>query len=111
MKKIYQNAIVIISILFFKILVWYIFQSQAIDLSNYICENLRFVPKGKQDLFNGLSKGIKVFKVSCIIIDVLSDLLILISLKFVFKDFILKNFICSYLIVSFILLVFILLIF
>lgn len=111
MKSIYQKAIIVLSILLFKILIWYIFQNQVIDLSNYICESLGFVPKGKQDLFNGLLKGIKIFKVSCVIVDLLLNLIILLSLRFIFKDFILKRFIYNYLIVGFILLVFILLVF
>lgn len=111
MKSIYQKAIIVLSILLFKILIWYIFQNQVIDLSNYICENLGIVPKGKQVLFNGIPKLITLFKVSCIIVDILLDLIILVSLKSVFKDFILKRFTYNYLIVSFILLVFILSIF
>jgi hypothetical protein len=111
MKSTYQKAVIVLSILMFKILIWYIFQNQVIDLSNYICENLGIVPKGKQDFFNGLPKLITLFKVSCIIVDILLDLIILVSLKSVFKDFILKRFTYNYLIVSFILLVFILSIF
>lgn len=111
MKSIYQKAIIVLSILLFKILIWYIFQNQVIDLSNYICENLGIVPKGKQVLFNGIPKLITLFKVSCIIVNILLDLIILISLKSVFKDFILKRFTYNYLIISFIILVIILLIF
>lgn len=111
MKSIYQKGIIVLSILFLKILIWYIFQNQVIDLSNYICENLGTVPKGKQVLFNGIPKLITLFKVSCIIVNILLDLIILVSLKSVFKDFILKRFTYNYLIVSFILLVIILSIF
>lgn len=111
MKNIYQKVILVLFILLFKILIWYVFQCQIVDLSNYICEKLGIVPIGKQDLFNGLSKGIKVFKVSCLIVDVLLDLIILVSMKFIFRNFILKRFTYNYLIISFFLLIFFLLIF
>lgn len=111
MKAIYQKIIIVLSILLFKILIWYIFQNQAIDLSNLICENLGIVTKGKQDFFNGIPKLIVLIKVSILIIDVLLDLVILLSLRFIFRDFILKRFIYNYLIVSFIILLLVLLLF
>lgn len=111
MKSIYQKAVIVLTILLFKILFWFIFQNQLIDLSNYICENLGIVPIGKQVLFNGIPKLITLFKVSCIIVDVLLDLIILFSLKFLFKNFVLKRFTFNYLVISFILLVLVLLVF
>ena len=111
MKSIYQKGIIILSILLLKIFIYCFFQTQIIDLSNFVCENLGIVAKGKQDFFNGIPKLITLFKVSCIIVDILLDLIILVSLKSVFKNFILKRFTYNYLIVSFILLVFILSIF
>ena len=111
MKSIYQKAVIVLSVLLFKILIWYIFQNQIIDLSNYICENLGIVPKGKQVLFNGILKLMTLIKVSFLIVDVLLDLIILVFIKFIFKNFILKRFTYKYLIISFILLVFILLVF
>jgi hypothetical protein len=108
MKSIYQKIIIVVSILLCKALIWYVFRYQVVDLSNYICENLGIVPKGKQDLFDGLPKAITVLKVSFLLVDILVDLFILISIKFIFKDFILKRFTYKYFIISFVLLAIIL---
>lgn len=111
MKTIYQKTIIVLSILLFKILIWCIFQNQAIDLSNFIYENLGIVTKGKQDFFNGMPKLITLIKVSVLMIEVLLDLVILLSLKTIFRYFVLKRFIYKYLIVSFIVLLFVVLFF
>ena len=111
MISIFQKVVIIISILLFKILVWFVFQNGIVELSNYICEYLGIVPIGTQMVFSGIPKLIAVIKVSFVILDILLDLIILIFVKFLFKNFILKRFIYIYLIVSFILLIFILSIF
>lgn len=111
MKTIYQKVVIILSILLFKILIWCVFQNQIIDLSNFICENLGIVPKGKQVLFNGIPKLIILVKVGFLIVDILLDFIILILMKSLFKNFTLKRFTYNYLIISFILLASILLIF
>lgn len=111
MKPIYLKFVIVFSILFIKILIWCIFQNQLIDLSNYICENLEIVPKGKQDFFNGLPKGIKLIKVSFLIVDILLNLIVLGFMKSIFMNFILKKFTLNYLIISFILLVLVVLFF
>ncbi|MGY3212687.1 hypothetical protein [Mucilaginibacter sp. HD30] len=108
MKSIYQKIIIVLFILLFKILIWYVFEIQFVELSIYICENLGIVPKGKQDLFNGLPKAVTVFKVSFLIVDILLDLFIWMAMRFIFKEFTLKRFTYKYLIISFVLLVFIL---
>ncbi len=111
MKSIYQKGIIISSILLLKIFIYCFFQTQIIDLSNFVCENLGIVAKGKQDFFNGIPKLIFLIKVSFLMIDILLDLVILLSLKFIFRDFVLKRFTYKYLIVSFIILLFVILLF
>mgnify|MGYP003484678232 CR=1 FL=1 len=111
MKNIYLKLIIILFIFLIKILIWYTFQNQVINLANYICENLRLTPIGKQDLFSGISKGVKVFKVSCFIVDFLLNLVIVFFVKFIIKKFILNRFICNYLIINSVILILILFIF
>lgn len=111
MKNFYLKVLIILSVLFFKILFWFIFQNQIVELSNYICENLGVVPKGKQVIFDGIIKIIAVIKLSFVIVDILLDIIILVCIEHIFKSFTLKRFIYNYLIVSFIILILILLIF
>jgi len=108
MRTIYKKIVIVLFISLFKILIWYIFKNHAIDLSNLICENLGIISRGKQDFFNGLPKLIVLIKVSILIVDILLDLVVLLALKFIFRNSTLKGFLYNYTIVSFITLLFVL---
>ncbi|VXB33189.1 conserved membrane hypothetical protein [Flavobacterium sp. 9AF] len=105
----YKKIIIVITVIGFKISIWFLFQEQMFFLSKYICENLEIVSKEKKDLFNGVPEVIIILKFSFLLVNILCDLIILGSFKLqVLNLNIYKRFIKTYLFINFILLIFIL---
>jgi len=96
-----KKSAIIFLVILMKVMFWFLFKLQLADVAIIICEYLRLVPKGKQDLFDGLPKVIKITKVSFLIVEILLDIVIYIILTLRYKNYIYRKPIITSLIITF----------